>query len=326
MVIGTRPVQARSKRSTSRTKIVAPPTSTSTGYGRKNSPGSITAGIAVICCCRVVQLSRMDCTTRSTSSASTPMKIVALASRKNPPAVLMRVARKPRFESCVSRPLASSLCTTATTSFTDFLKDSHPFRYRLPDPIGQLLGIALGVEAVPALGLRLHKRVIRRTYTCVKGERLCFEAIPLVLGVLACKPDLDWHIEEHRHVWLDPGGGEGYHRGQVVSVEPTTGALVSQRRVGEAIAHHNVAALERGPNNTLNQLSARGIHQERLRARYEMEFEAVEEQSPQFGAERRPARLVCQHNLLASASKAFHEKARLQGFSGALGTFEGNKH
>src|SRR6266851_2829275 len=78
----------------------------------------MTAGIAVICCWRVVQLSRMVWTTVSTSSASTPTKIVALVSRKKPPTVLMRVARKPRLESCESSPFASSDCTTATTSFT----------------------------------------------------------------------------------------------------------------------------------------------------------------------------------------------------------------
>src|SRR5712691_1417253 len=80
----------------------------------------MTAGIAVICCWRVVQLSRMVWTTVSTSSASTPTKIVALVSRRNPPTVLIRVARKPRFESCESSPFASSDCTTATTSFTTF--------------------------------------------------------------------------------------------------------------------------------------------------------------------------------------------------------------
>src|SRR6267143_816831 len=78
----------------------------------------MTAGIAVICCWRVVQLSRIVWTTVSTSDCSTPTKIVAFVSRRKPPTVLMRVARKPRLESCESNPFASSDCTTATTSFT----------------------------------------------------------------------------------------------------------------------------------------------------------------------------------------------------------------
>ena len=48
----------RSNRSTGRTKTVAPPTSTSSGYGMKNSPGSMIGGIGFTTCVRAWQFSR----------------------------------------------------------------------------------------------------------------------------------------------------------------------------------------------------------------------------------------------------------------------------
>ena len=79
----------------------------------------------------------------------------------------------------------------------------------------------------------------------MKGKRFGLETILLVLRALTCQPDLDWHIEQHCHIWLEPGGGEGYDRVQVVFVKTSSGALIRECRIREAIAHDHIAAYQR---------------------------------------------------------------------------------
>src|SRR5450759_2034164 len=108
----------RSKRSTGTTNTVAPPTSTSSGYGMKNSPGSMIGGIGFTIWVRAWQASRTMPMTSSTSSSSTPSITVALDCLRNPPELWSRVARNSRSSRALTRAPASSLCTMATTSFT----------------------------------------------------------------------------------------------------------------------------------------------------------------------------------------------------------------
>src|SRR6266511_5708589 len=85
--------QSRSYRSTGRTNTVAPPTSTSSGYGRKNSPGSMIGGMGLTTCVRDLQLTEMISMTSSTADSSTPRMIVAFDCLRNPPDECRRVAR-----------------------------------------------------------------------------------------------------------------------------------------------------------------------------------------------------------------------------------------
>jgi hypothetical protein len=66
-------------------KTVAPPTSTSSGYGMKNSPGSMIGGMGLTTCVRALQLARMIYMTSSTAASSTPTRIVALDCFRKPP-------------------------------------------------------------------------------------------------------------------------------------------------------------------------------------------------------------------------------------------------
>jgi hypothetical protein len=108
-----------------------------------------------------------------------------------------------------------------------------------------MLGGFRGVKAAPSVRVGLSHRSIGRLHSGVKGERFGFEAVPARFGmsVLACQPDLDWQIEEYRHVWLETGGGEGYHRDEILSVKTSTGALIGERRIGKSVTHDDLAAL-----------------------------------------------------------------------------------
>src|SRR4051794_30106650 len=83
----------------------------------KNSPGSMIGGIGFTTCVREVHMSRITPRTSSTSSSSTPRKIVAFERFRNPPELDTRVARNSLSRSASTRAPASSLCTIATTSF-----------------------------------------------------------------------------------------------------------------------------------------------------------------------------------------------------------------
>src|SRR5712691_6218468 len=179
----------------------------------------------------------------STSSASTPTKIVALVSRKKPPTVFIRVARKPRLESCESSPFASSDCTTATTSFTTSTpeasrRQSQSCGDHSPDFFRQRIGGSQPVNAMPALWLFVRQSVVALPHSRMKRQRLVFKPIPpCLLRMLARQADFDRQVQKKRHIWLQTGGGEGYHRRQRLHIKPPASTLVHQRRIGETIAH-----------------------------------------------------------------------------------------
>src|SRR5207248_7792362 len=123
--------------------------------------------------------------------------------------------------------------------------ESHPRGNRAPDLFFESLGRFNAIEATPAGGFDFGHRSIGVSHARVECECFGLETILLVLRALACQPDLDWHIQEHCHIWLEPGGGEGYDRVQVTFVKTSSGALIRQGRIGEAITDHDISADER---------------------------------------------------------------------------------
>src|SRR5579875_1636899 len=106
-----------SKCTTSVTKIVAPPTSTSTGCGKNGSPRSPTRVSGEKERVRVRQLARMTWRAASRWWSSTPTRMVLFLARKNPPWLCRRVERKPCLTNALVTFPASSSCTMAVISF-----------------------------------------------------------------------------------------------------------------------------------------------------------------------------------------------------------------
>ena len=103
--------------STGRTNIVAPPTSTSIGPVGKYSPDSMAGIEGLTNRVRVLQVCDRMVMTLFTRSSSTPIKTVALPSRRNPPVELMSVAPISSRLSASSSALVSRLLIIAMTNF-----------------------------------------------------------------------------------------------------------------------------------------------------------------------------------------------------------------
>jgi len=89
--------------------------------------------------------------------------------------------------------------------------------------------------------------------------RLGLESVPpCLLCVFARQSDFDRQVEQDRHIGLQTGGGEGYHRRQRLHIKTPARALVHQRRVGKPVAHHHLAAGQRRLNDLLDKLGADG--------------------------------------------------------------------
>jgi hypothetical protein len=77
-----------------------------------------------------------------------------------------------------------------------------------------------------------------------------------------------------------------------VNVKTASRTLIHQSRVREAVADYDVAALERRPYYPIHELGSRGVHDQRLSARSNLEIVSKQHQLAQLIAKRRSARLV----------------------------------
>ena len=102
-------------------------------------------------------------------------------------------------------------------------------------------------------------------------------------------------------------------------------SLIRERRIGKAVADNPKAALQRGVNQPLDMVAARGVKQKSLGNGIPTFVAAVEQQPADRFRPCRPARLPRALNRDAGALERCGKELQLGRFSGPLPAFEGNK-
>src|SRR5215213_7225768 len=138
-----------------------------------------------------------------------------------------------------------------------------------PDLLLDLVRQGLGIDDDAALGLVRRDAQESLAQTLVEADMLGLETIDL-LGERASsrrgpgQPDLGRHVEDEGQVRLRRVDDDALEARQELRLEPAVAALVGARRIGEAVAQHEGAALKRRADLRLEMVAPRRREQKRL--------------------------------------------------------------
>ena len=103
------------------------------------------------------------------------------------------------------------------------------------------------------------------------------------------------------------------------------GALIDAGRIGEAVAEHPVAGVERRPDHALDVVGARGREKHRLALDAELLGRPGKQQSPDRFGGRRAARLAGQGYVVPGRLQPLGKPPDLGRFAGPLAALEGDE-
>ncbi len=102
-------------------------------------------------------------------------------------------------------------------------------------------------------------------------------------------------------------------------------ALIRFRRIRKAIAKHNLPAFERRLDHLRNVLRARCEHQSHFRQRRKTLGRRVQQNTANFLAGCRPARLARFHDFMSGRAQNRRQLAHLRALAGSVQSFEGDE-
>ena len=124
---------------------------------------------------------------------------------------------------------------------------------------------------------------------------------------------------------LERAGDEKMELAQPVARHAATEALIGFGRIGEAVAQHDAARRERGPDGRDEMAAPRRHHEQRLALAVPALGRAGEKEAPDLLGARRPARLARRQHILAAVPQRLREKRDLRRLAGALAALEGDE-
>jgi hypothetical protein len=129
-------------------------------------------------------------------------------------------------------------------------------------------------------------------------------------------------VKDHRQVRLEAPANRTVEGSDEVSSEPPPVALIGKTRGVESVAEHQFAARESGPNNLLNVLGPRRVHEPELCERGDAEFFSLDEQPADCFPELRPSGLACPLHAIALPPQAPRQFPQVGAFSRAVNAVE----
>jgi hypothetical protein len=138
----------------------------------------------------------------------------------------------------------------------------------------------------------------------------------------ACGGDRGVDVEPEREVGLQPGVDPAFEVAQHALVLAAAGALVRERRVGEAVAQDGVAARQRRHDHAVEVVAARGEDEQRLDDAVHL---LVQQQLAQVLGERRPTRLARADDAPTACAQARGERLDVRRLAGAVDPLEGDE-
>ena len=169
---------------------------------------------------------------------------------------------------------------------------------------------------------RLHSRLEQEAapHAIVEFDGTFFH--PIRVAVRRASATSNRQIEDEREIGFEPAGRHSPNRPEVGRGQPTGVPLVDDVRQREPIRDDHLAASQRGADDFFDQLRPRRHEQERLGRRRHSLFAAMEEELPQFPAERRAARIGTSRNRDLLPREPVDEQPALGRFPGAVETIE----
>ena len=147
-----------------------------------------------------------------------------------------------------------------------------------------------------------------------------------VRGAFAGEPprsrSLRRNLQKQRQVGRKSVAGEVVGDANRVNRQTAPIALIGNRRVAEAVAHHPLAGFQRGAYDIADKLCARGEEKQQFASVARRVFVLVLYQVPYRLRKPGSARLASQEDVYAASFKGFAEPATLRGLAAALSTLE----
>ena len=137
--------------------------------------------------------------------------------------------------------------------------------------------------------------------------------------------DLYRKIEDQGQIRRELAEHETVQRPEIIDRQATAITLVRERRIGEAVADHPHAPVERRPDQLFDMIAAGGIEQQNLGNSIPAFRGAFEQQLADRFRPGRAARLARALNRDAGPFQRRREKPGLRRFAGALAAFDRNE-
>jgi hypothetical protein len=198
------------------------------------------------------------------------------------------------------------------------------WRHGLEDRARGIVPYAGAVDTDEARRLGIGETTERRRHFAVKRFVAPADAVvlaPVALGEAVCDNRVAT-FQQDGHVRHQPIGTDAMEREDGVVVQPPCPALVSARRIDEAIADHPRAAFQRGADKLGDVVGASGGEQQRLGLRAPVAAGRIEQQLADRLGGSGPAGLTGQHDLEAALLQRVGEQARLGRLARPLPAFE----
>jgi len=141
------------------------------------------------------------------------------------------------------------------------------FAQRGPDAAGDRVEVGIGVDQHAALGLVRRDLAIGLAQALMELEILPLEPVRCAAAAprgSALQADLDRQVEDDGEIRLEIADRDPLHRVDERGRHAAETALIGPRRVGETIAQHPCAPIERGLDQCADMVVARGGKQQRL--------------------------------------------------------------
>src|SRR5215472_8490327 len=277
---------------------------------------------------RDAMVSLFSASARSSRSISSPCPSSCAPSRRA--SVALPTPSGPANRSVCASRCWDTICSSACVTCGLPQKGSNILAHNPPDVLLDGVHLLPSVHHFDARRFCIRQGVIGGVDLAVEIERLVVHAGFAVRLRLVARPRpsqarLGIHIHQNRQVRFESPTGDALQRGDGIDSEPTPHALIDQRRVGEAVAEHDFAALQRRLNPLVHILRARREVEQDLRGRTEFLVGRVEKDAADLLRDRRPARLYGLLHRASHAAQPFGQPMHLGGLAGTVHAFKGNE-
>ncbi len=162
-------------------------------------------------------------------------------------------------------------------------------------------------------------------HVLVKEIALRLEAVAAAARARAGARDFHRNVEQQREIGLEAAGRGGAQRAQRARIQAASVALIRESGIDEAIAQHDFACLEGGPNHVGYVLRASRIHQQRLGHRTDVKA-VVQKESADRIPDGRAAGFPRHQDLEAGSAQALREAGKQGGLPAAFNPFDSDEH
>lgn len=194
---------------------------------------------------------------------------------------------------------------------------------------------APGVDLDHAAGFPFRDRQVSILYARKEAAAFLFEAILVVMtslgtpGLISPTRSLyaarDVGFHEDRKVRLHPGTDDPVHFEHRFAAQLAPATLVGFGRVGKAIAENNFPVRNRGFDDFLDMLRARGKHQGKLCHRIKSSSGAVEQELADLFSSFGSTRFARDHHLAALLTQAARQFFELRAFATTVQSLKGDE-